>query len=82
MIVLYFILGGIYTIILILSGMYIGYTLKQEKIQLPNIKDHFRGVLKMDKLTDAGPVKPITKVEREAEINKGFTDRVKELTSD
>ena len=31
---------------------------------------------------DAGPVKPITKIEREAEQQKAFRDRMKFLTSD
>ncbi len=79
MVIIYFISGGIYTIILLLVGIYLGYTIKQEKIQISKIVDKVTNRQKSD---DAGPVKPITKIEREAEVNKGFTDRVKKLTSD
>ena len=80
MIILYFLLGGIYSLMILSAGFLFGYYYKNGKLpeNISKFKDHFADVGNMD----AGPVKPITKQEREAEDKKGFTDRVKELTSD
>ncbi len=79
MIVLYFILGGIYTIAMVVIGFLAGYYYKQS---LPSVVTKIASSFRQSNKDDAGPVKPITKVEREAEAQKGFTDRVKELTTD
>ena len=81
MIIVYFVLGGIHTIFLLAVGIYIGYSIRIDKLEKPAFINKLTNKL-INKSAEAGPVKPITKVEREAEAQKGFTDRVKELTTD
>ena len=81
MIILYFVLGGLYTILMITVGFFVGYYYKNSELPYSKIVSKITKRFESKK-DEAGPVKSITKVEREAEAQKGFTDRVKELTTD
>lgn len=84
MTIISFILGGVYTIAMLVVGFLAGYYYRNNKLPqiktMDNLVDAFAN--KFSKKDEAGPVKSITKVEREAEKTKGFTDRIKELTTD
>lgn len=79
MILLYFLLGGIYTVAMIAVGIYIGYAFKPT---VTTIAGAVKAIVRSPSQNDAGPVKPITRAEREEESKKGFTDRLKDLTTD
>ena len=77
MIILYFILGGVWTIIMIALGAVLGYFLGNK--ELDKSIEKFRQQHK--KPTESGPVKQITPIEKQADKVKGEADRIKELTS-
>lgn len=80
MILLYFFLGGIYTVLLLAIGMLIGYLMGTKKItkKIEAIKTK----LIKEKPTSGEPLKAITPIEKEKEKQQSFTSRMAHLLSD
>lgn len=76
MTILYFILGGVWTIIMLAIGGVVGYFLGTKELE-KSIKR-----LKIKRIpTQSGPVKQITPNEKRAEKVKDEADRIRELTT-
>jgi uncharacterized protein YneF (UPF0154 family) len=76
MTILYFILGGVWTIVMLAVGGIVGYFLGTKELEksLERIRQHKKPI-------ESGPVKQITPLEKQADKVKGESDRIKELMS-
>lgn len=77
MTILYFILGGVWTIVMLAVGAVVGYFLGSKELD----KSIEKLRLSRRKVPQSGPVKQITPAEKRADMVKGETDRIKELIS-
>ena len=75
-----FIIGGVYSVVLVATGFIIAhYAPKQRLLEIKQgIAEKIHSRLAGKSNTEGGPIKAITRAEREAEKNKGFSDKLKE----
>lgn len=79
-IVINFIIGGVYSLVVLSIGIWIGLLFssdKPEKIAAKQIK-RIKEIVSKPK-PDGGPVKAITSQEKEEELKKPVSDRIKEI---
>lgn len=75
----FFIIGGIYTVLILGTGIFIGYLATSGKLE-QKVEKAVRKIHQQRKL-ESGPVKVITEEEKAEEANKPVTSRIKELIS-